>query len=260
MCFETDSLPPILRQRLMAAIATPLTLTSADSTPFAAFLARPERPSGAGVIVLPDMRGLHRFYEQLAVCLAEQGHAALAIDYYGRTAGAKSRAEGFPFMEHIFQVTRKTLEDDIAAAISHLRAPDGGDCRTVAALGFCFGGRQAFFASAPRFGLAGVIGIDGAPSFYPNGAPGPTQRAGELAAPILALFAGADEGISSSEVTAFDEALTAARVDHEVVTYPGAPHSFFDIKYKEHAAACADAWQRVLGFIAAHNRPSEPAI
>jgi len=79
------------------------------------------------------------------------------------------------------------------------------------------------------------------------------QRASELEAPILALQAGADQNITAEDNAAFDEALTAAGVEHEVVTYEGAPHSFFDRKQEEFAADSDDAWTRVLAFIAAHS-------
>jgi carboxymethylenebutenolidase len=42
-------------------------------------------------------------------------------------------------------------------------------------------------------------------------------------------------------------------VEHEVVTYDGAPHSFFDRKQEEFAAASDDAWAKVLAFIEAHS-------
>ena len=75
----------------------------------------------------------------------------------------------------------------------------------------------------------------------------------ELEAPILALQAGADQNITAEDNAAFDEALTAAGVEHEVVTYEGAPHSFFDRKQEEFAADSDDAWARVLAFIEAHS-------
>jgi carboxymethylenebutenolidase len=51
------------------------------------------------------------------------------------------------------------------------------------------------------------------------------------------------------ESNAFDEALDEAGVEHEVVVYPGAPHSFFDRKHEEFADASEDAWNRVLAFL-----------
>ena len=50
----------------------------------------------------------------------------------------------------------------------------------------------------------------------------------------------------------FERALTEEGVEHELVTYDGAPHSFFDRSYEEFAEASADAWRRTLAFIDAH--------
>jgi carboxymethylenebutenolidase len=60
---------------------------------------------------------------------------------------------------------------------------------------------------------------------------------------------GADQAIGPDQVAALDAALEDAGVEHEVVTYDGAPHSFFDRKQDEFAEASEDAWQRTLAFI-----------
>jgi carboxymethylenebutenolidase len=65
----------------------------------------------------------------------------------------------------------------------------------------------------------------------------------------LGLVGGADQAISANAVEAFRTALDAAQVPNELVTYPGAPHSFFDKRYQEHRDACAGAWRRILGFV-----------
>ncbi len=70
-----------------------------------------------------------------------------------------------------------------------------------------------------------------------------------MSAPILGLMGGDDPAIPQEDVDAWDEALDAAGVNHEIVVYPGAPHSFFDRKYEEFADASEDAWSRVLAFI-----------
>ncbi len=74
-------------------------------------------------MVLPDVRGLYRFYEELAVRLAEAGHDAIAIDYFGRTAGIGHRGDEFPYQEHVPQVTHEGLTADVAAAVG-APAPD----------------------------------------------------------------------------------------------------------------------------------------
>lgn len=249
MCSDLDSVPPIFTSPLTQAPGRKITLKSTDGTEFFCFVASPLRSTGAGVVVLPDNRGLYNFYEQLTLRLAERGHVAIAIDYFGRSAGTEVRGKEFPFMTHLMQLTRQGLDYDIETASKFLRSSEGGNCGTTFALGFCFGGRQAFFASASHFGFDGVIGFYGAPSYYPNGAAGPAQRAHELAAPLLGIFGGADHGIPSADVEAFDRALVSAGVQHEFVTYANAPHSFFDVKYGEYQSECADAWTRICEFI-----------
>ena len=250
MCFELDSLPPIPVITGAAVEHEDLTLTAADGATFAAFFAQPDSPGGAGVVILPDVRGLYRFYEELALRFAERGITAVAIDYFGRTAGVGKRDEDFPYPEHVEQTTPEQVQLDVAAAVAHLRE---AGCRAVFTVGFCFGGRHSWLAAAAGHGLAGSIGFYGRPGTGRDGTPGPTQRAGELAAPILALMGGDDPGIPPEDVAEFERALDAAGVEAEVVMYPGAPHSFFDRKYEAFAQESDDAWRRTLAFVERHS-------
>ena len=249
MCFDHDSLPPIPEIRGAAISHEDLELEAADGTRFAAFVALPDEPSGTGVVVLPDVRGLYRFYEELALRFAERGFAAVAIDYFGRTAGAEKRGEDFEYSDHVAQTTPEQVQADVAAAVAHLRSPAGGAFGSVFAVGFCFGGRHSWLAAAAGHGLAGAVGFYGRPGVGRDGSPGPTQRASERRAPILGLMGGADQGIPAEDVAAFEQALTLAGVEHELVTYDGAPHSFFDRRQEDFADASADAWNRVLAFL-----------
>ena len=110
------------------------------------------------------------------------------------------------------------------------------------------GGRNSWLAAASGHGLNGAVGFYGFPTER-NGAVGPAERANEIECPILALQAGADQNITKVENDAFEAALSAAGVDHEIVVYDGAPHSFFDRKQEEFAEASEDAWSRTLRFI-----------
>ena len=245
MCFDLDSAPPIPPLAGAAVSHDDLVVEAPDGNRFAAFVATPEEPARAGVVILPDVRGLYRFYEELALRFAERGYAAIAFDYFGRTAGAEKRDDDFEYMPHVQQTSPDGVQVDIGACVEHLR--DAG-CAAVFTVGFCFGGRNSWLAAASGHSLAGAIGFYGRPGPGNDGTPGPIQRAGEFAAPILALQGGDDPGIPNEESEAFDAALDAAGVEHEVVIYPGAPHSFFDRKYEEFAGDSDDAWARVLAF------------
>jgi carboxymethylenebutenolidase len=247
MCFGPDSLPPVTRIAGAAVSHAEIELEATDGNRFAAFEATPEEPNGIGVVVLPDVRGLYRFYEELALRFAERGYHAVAVDYFGRTAGVAKRDEHFEYGEHVAQTTPEGIQADIRAAVEHLRPRT----RAVFTVGFCFGGRNSWLAAASGHGLAGAVGFYGMPGER-DGAAGPTQRAGELEAPILALQAGDDQHITANLNQAFERALAEAGVEHELVTYEGAPHSFFDRRNEEFAEASEDAWQRVLDFLDRH--------
>jgi carboxymethylenebutenolidase len=148
--------------------------------------------------------------------------------------------EDFDYAGHREQTSPATVQADVAACVAYLR---GRGAASVVTVGFCFGGRASWQATAFAHGLAGAVGFYGRP---------PLEDVAGMGAPILALQAGADAHISHEDNAAFDEALTAAGVEHELVEYPGAPHSFFDRKQEEFADASDDAWRRTLEFIAAH--------
>jgi carboxymethylenebutenolidase len=249
MCFDLDSAPPIPVIAGAAVSHDDLVLTAADDNEFAAFVATPDEPSRVGVVILPDVRGLYRFYEELALRFAERGYAALALDYFGRTAGAAKRDDDFEYQPHVDQTTDDGVQADTRAAVEHLRSLG---VESVFVIGFCFGGRASWVAAASGHGLAGAIGFYGSPT-RERGGPSVIQRVGQIEAPILALQAGDDASITADDNAAFARALTDAGVEHEIVTYDGAPHSFFDRKQEAVAAASDDAWRRTLAFIDDHS-------
>ena len=142
MCFDLDSRPPIAPIAGGALEAERLVLTGPDGNRFLAFRARAAEPTGAGIVILPDVRGLHPFYEELALRFAEVGVDALAIDYFGRTAGTESHAT----------TTSSTCRTSSGRPGPACRPTSGRRPRTCGrrttarvrslfTVGFCFGGR-----------------------------------------------------------------------------------------------------------------------
>ena len=259
MCFDHDSRPPIVPIAGGSLDSGELTLTANDGTRFSAFRARAADPTGAAVVILPDVRGLHAYFEDLALRFAENGVDAIAIDYFGRTAGLGRREAGFEYAPHVAKTTFAGNSADLRAAVEYLRSEAGGGAERVFTVGFCFGGRMSFVAGTLGLGLAGVIGFYGVPvGAGRNDTPAPADVAEQIAAPVLGLFGGADEGIPASAVATFEAALAAADVDHRVVVYPEAPHSFFDRKADEYVRTSEAAWEEVLAFIRA-NAPDPTA-
>jgi carboxymethylenebutenolidase len=247
MCFEPTARPPAPPRTGLGGATERLTLNAADGNAFAATLAASTSPTAPGVVVLPDVRGLHPYYEALAEALADAGVHAAAIDLYGRTAGAAHRDEGFDFAEHRAAATDAGVRADVRAAADELRARGAS---VVYALGFCFGGRAAFMQGTQP-GIAGVVGFYGWPAKAEDGGSSPIEeaRSGRLTAPVLAIYGGADDKIPDTDIEAFYEALHERHVLEETVVYDGAPHSFFDRSMDAHADACDDAWHRMLRFM-----------
>jgi carboxymethylenebutenolidase len=199
-------------------------------------------------VILPDVRGLYRFYEELALRFAERGHVAIAIDYFGRTAGTGTRDDEFVYAPHVEQTTDDGVQADTRAAVERVR--EAGATR-VFTVGFCFGGRASWVAAASGHGLAGAVGFYGSPTRQ-RGGPSVVERVDDIECAILALQAGDDQGITAEDNAAFEQALRGAGVEHEIVVYDGAPHSFFDRKQEAFADASDDAWRRTLAFVEHH--------
>ena len=250
MCFTADARPPLPPIRGAALDGRARTLTSADGTVFPAFEARPDAPSSTGIGVIPDVRGLHPYYEELALRFAEAGVHAVAVDLFGRTADTPERGEGFDHEPHVMQLRWETVRDDVAAAVAYLNSEAGGKPERSYTTGFCLGGRISFLQAAAGLGLRGVIGLYGWPvGPHRTGLPAPADEAPRFACPVLAIYGGADQGIPPEARGAFDRALDAAGIDHRTIVYEGAPHSFFDRKATEYADASADAWRQMLDFM-----------
>ena len=127
MCYDDQARPPYPPSvGGAAADHGELTLRSEDGTEFAAYFARASQPTGSGIVICPDVRGLHHFYKELAQRFAEAGIDAVAFDYFGRTAAGQPRDEGFEWREHIAQARPETVDADVRAAMTHLRSPEGG--------------------------------------------------------------------------------------------------------------------------------------
>lgn len=247
MCFGPEAAPPVPSRSGLLAGSEQVTLLARDGAAPAATLARTTEQDAPGVVVLPDVRGLQPYYEQLAATFAAAGVHAVALDPYSRTAGTAHRDADFDHGPHRAAVTDRHLVDDAAAGAAALRETGVSRCY---GLGFCFGGRTALLlASEP--GWSGVVGFYGWPTRVgPEGrSPLEDARSGRPRCQVLALFGGADEKIGPEQRAQYEQALAAAGAAHETVVYPGAPHGFFDRHAHDHVDASDDAWRRVLDVI-----------
>ena len=163
MCFDHDSRPPIRPIAGGALDSQEVTLTAADGNQLTAFEARAALSSGASIVILPDVRGLHTFYFELVLRFAENGVDAVGIDWFGRTAGPGRREDGFEYMPHVERTTWDGVSADIAAGAAHARTLRPDSLASLFTIGFCFGGRMSFLSPTLGLGLAGAIASTGRP-------------------------------------------------------------------------------------------------
>lgn len=248
MCYGDDAVPP--EPPVSGALGDhgELFLLSADGTEFTTYYAYPGvGRAHSAVVIMPDVRGLHRFYQDLAERFATVGLLAVAIDYYGRTTEIGSaRGDSFPYRQHADQAQPEQVTQDVHAAVSWARADPDHVVESVFTVGFCFGGALSWRQSAADHGLAGCIGFYGRPSRV-------ADQIGSFRAPLLLLAAGRDEGIPVEEVEQFAKRVRASGVEAELHVYPEAPHSFFDRSSDEYQQECDDAWRRLIAFIDRHS-------
>jgi dienelactone hydrolase len=228
-------------------------LRAGDGAALREFLAQPATGFRRGaVLIIHDIWGYTDFYKDLARRITEHGHAATLVDFFGRQGdlpesmrapertGTKPEAMARA-VERAEQLSDERFIADMQTAVDDLQARGAAK---VACWGFCMGGRLAYVAAARVRRLAGAVGYYGFPQ-APPGRLAPLQLAGEIRIPILAIFGGADPGISADQISAFRDAL---QTDKEFVTYPGAPHGFLRYGATEHRAAIDDALQRTYRF------------
>jgi len=244
MCHTDESRAPEPPRKGPVGDHGPVELTAADGNRFLAYRANPAGGARAGVVLLPDVRGLHPYYEDLAVRCAEAGFRTIAIDYFGRSAGVGKRDDSFDWKAHFPTVTPAGVARDVAAAVGRLRSDSGNPKLPVFTIGFCFGGALSWRQSAEGHALAGCIGFYGGH---------PMERAGDaipkMTAPLLMLLGGADQGTTPEEFEQFAQRVRDRGIAVESHTYPGAPHSYFDRSFAEHRDACQDSWKRLLTFV-----------
>ena len=228
-----------------------------------AYRAQPAGKTGLPVVlVLSEIFGVHEYIADTARRLAHQGYLAIAPELFIRQGDAKRYTEiGKLVSEVIAKVPDAQVLADLDATVAWAAA-HGGDTRKLGVTGFCWGGRQTWLYCAhnPRVkaGVAWYGRLVGEPTAL---APrNPVDVAGQLKAPVLGLYGGADTGIGQDTVEKMKAALAdagakgnAAAAASAFVVYPDAPHAFHaDYRPSYRKEAAEDGWKRMLAWFKQH--------
>ena len=201
------------------------------------------------VLIIHENKGLTDHFKALPLRLAADGYHALAVDLLSREGGTGTFTDPAAATAALTAAPRERLVADALAGVTELlrRAPEA----RVGAMGFCFGGGMAWSlvaAADPR--LAAVVPFYGT---IPEGG----SFAGSRAA-VLGVYAELDARVNATRDAAA-AALAAAGLTHEIKTYPGVDHAFFnDTGPRYNAAAAAEAYAALLAWFGRHLAASLP--
>jgi carboxymethylenebutenolidase len=203
-------------------------------------------PAGQGpfpaVLVIHENRGLNPYIEDVARRAAVAGFLALAPDGLSPLGGYPGNDdEGRAMQAKLDQA--KLRADMLNGAWWVKKLPLSN--RKLGVTGFCWGGGTTHF-------IAAAMGADlqAAAPFY--GAAAAADKVADIKAPILAHLAEHDERINAM-YPAFESALKANKVPHQIHVYPGTQHGFHNNstpRYNEEAAKLA--WERTVAHFRKH--------
>ncbi|HVD14362.1 MAG TPA: dienelactone hydrolase family protein [Actinomycetota bacterium] len=226
-----------------AAVATQeITFAGPEGRTLRGAWAAARQPRG-GVLVIHENRGLNDHIRSVAGRLAASGYAALAIDLLSEEGGTAALGDEGQATAALNQAPPERFVADMRAGLDELGRRVPG--KKLATTGFCFGGGMVWLLLA-----SGEPRLAAAAPFYgplPDGA----DFSGSKAA-VLAIYGETDARVNATRDAA-RTALERAGLPHEIVTYAGAGHAFFnDTGPRYDQAAATQAYQRVLDWFGRH--------
>lgn len=204
------------------------------------------RGPAPGVLVLPEWWGLNAYPKSRAEKLAALGYVAFAADMYGAGVVVTDTKSASELAGQFYG--RPLMAERARAGLEQLLQADRVDPARLAAIGYCFGGStvQALaYSGAP---LAGGV------SFHGNLLPPPAGSAAQIRARLLFCHGAVDPFVKPEELAAFKEAIDAARIDYQFISYAGAIHAFTNPQAD--AVAHATGLVGGIGYNAAADRRS----
>ena len=176
-----------------------------------------KRPS---VLIVHQWTGLTDYEKMRARMLAEMGYNVFAADIYGKGIRPQPPAAGEEAGK--YKTDRELYRARMLAGLEILKTDERTDESRIAAIGYCFGGTGVLELARAGTDIAGVVSFHGGLGT----APGMGAKEASLKAKVLCLHGAIDPYVPDEEVAAFQEEMTAAKADWQMVSYGGAVHAF----------------------------------
>jgi carboxymethylenebutenolidase len=200
-------------------------------------------PRGAGrfpaILVFQEALGVNAQIRGVADRYAALGFVAVAPDLFHRFApGFETQTfDRDVIMPMIGHLTIEGMVADVAATYHWAAKQQNIRSDTIAAVGYCMGGRAAYLANS-EVPLAAAI------SYYGGGiAPALLDRAARLSGPHLFFWGGQDPGIPPETHRAVTDAVRAAGKRFVDVEFSDAQHGFFNVELdRGNPRAARESW------------------
>ena len=229
-----------------------VTTKVSDGTSMRLYVARPAGGAAErGLLVMQEAFGVNAHIRDITERFAREGFLAAAPELFHRSgAGFEGRYDDFASAQnHLKELRDPNMEADFRAAYDWLRANGVAAGSPIAAVGYCMGGRAAVLAAI-------TLPLECAVSYYGGGiapnprGPGFLNRLKDLRPPVLLFWGGRDQHITSDQMRAVVDALTAAGKNYVNVKFSEADHGFFcDARPSYNPVAAAQAWPLTLAFL-----------
>ncbi len=194
------------------------------------------------IVMVHDWDGLTDYEVKRAGMLAELGYSVFVVDLFGKGIRPTETAEKKKLTGSLYanrERMRNLLQGGFNKAIAL-----GGNKNNCVAMGYCFGG-----AAVLEFARTG-IDLKGFVSFHGGLATPEGQDFASTKGKLLVLHGTADSAVTMEQFAQLANDLEKFKIQHEMVTYSGAPHAFTvfgSSRYREDADK--KSWQRFIGFL-----------
>jgi carboxymethylenebutenolidase len=202
------------------------------------------------VLVIHEAWGVHEHIKDVCRRLAKAGYFAIAGEFWARQGNAAAAKDMDETRKIMGSVPTDQVMSDLDATVAFAKASGKADTAKLAVTGFCWGGFTTWMYAAHNPGLKAAVSWYGTDRQVTELTPkNPLDIAGELKAPVLALYGGADKSIPPETIEKRQAACKAAGKTCEFKIYPDTPHGFnADYRPTYRAEAAQDGWAKMLAW------------
>jgi carboxymethylenebutenolidase len=229
-----------------------------DNSPMGMYLAQPEGPGPfPAILVIQNQDGVKEFTQEMTRRVSEAGYIGIAPQLYHRE-GEPTTPEQTASIKHSRSDVK--VMNDLNATISFLKGCANADTSRLGIVGFCMGGRIAFFAAVATTSFKAAVDFYGGGCYQQWGdRPAPATLAANVSCPIQGHFGELDKNPPPAEMRKLDAELTKFGKSHEFFFYPDTPHGFNRSGWNGYKPAHdATSWARSLEFFAKHLDTAAP--